>query len=44
MVWKILPLEICKIFGLLGNMLTAYDKYAVRENENFLTHVQMQLS
>ena len=35
---------ISEILGLLGNILTDNDKYPVRDCENLLTPVQMQLS
>ena len=44
MVWKISPFVLSYILGLLGNILTANEKYPLRQYENLLTPVQMQLS
>ena len=44
LVWKISPSVISWISGLLGDILTANQKYPVREYDNFWTPVQTQLS
>ena len=44
LIWKISALVISEILGFLGKIFTANDKYPVRDCENFLTLLQMQLS
>ena len=43
-VWNIRALVACWIFGLLGDILTPNERYPVREYENLLTPVQIQVS
>ena len=44
LIMKIFPLWICKILGVFANTLTAYNKSPVRDCENLLLSIQMQLS
>ena len=44
LIWRRSALAICYVLGLLGNILTANDKYPLQDYENLLTLVQMQPS
>ena len=42
--WKKSLLKICKVLKLFVNTLTARDKYSLRNRDNLMEPIQMQLS
>ena len=42
-IWKISPFWIWEVLGMFVNTLTAHDKFPVRDCENLLLLIQMQL-
>ena len=44
LIWERSPLVICQILDVFRNTLTANDKYLVRDCENFLSPIQMQIA
>ena len=44
MIWKISPIVLGKILGVLPNTLTADGKYPVEDWENWQLPMQIQLS